>query len=172
MGKLNIAHHKSYHPYRLDNIERVRRDEAAANKKKTEDQDRALVAVRFLFLHLHLLYNPRQQDAESRLDTLRTRAGITPPHTPPPDNGDGDDGGRTLPNTSRSITLSNGHINLFADLEEHANALAARASKSKPPMTDSDHGVPLAPTKQDLSPWYSVSHRGGGKDDQTSEARR
>ena len=53
MGKLNIAHHKSYHPYRLDNIERVRRDEAAANKKKTEDQDRALVAVR---LHLHLLY--------------------------------------------------------------------------------------------------------------------
>jgi hypothetical protein len=30
MGKLNIAHHKSYHPYRLDNIERVSRDEAAA----------------------------------------------------------------------------------------------------------------------------------------------
>ena len=27
MGKLNIAHHKSYHPYRRDNIERVRRDE-------------------------------------------------------------------------------------------------------------------------------------------------
>ncbi|KAH9964716.1 hypothetical protein BGW80DRAFT_1230902 [Lactifluus volemus] len=156
MGKLNIAHHKSYHPYRLDNVERVRRDEAAANKKKTEEQDRALVA-----------------DAESRLDTLRTRAGITPPHSPPPDNDGDDDGGRALPTASRSITLSNGHINLFADLEEHANALATRASKSKPPMTDSDHGVPLAPTKQDLNPWYSVSQRGGGhKDDQTSEARR
>lgn len=46
MGKLNIAHHKSYHPYRLDNIERVRRDEAAAKLKQTEDDDRVLVAVR------------------------------------------------------------------------------------------------------------------------------
>lgn len=46
MGKLNIAHHKSYHPYRLDNIERVRRDEADAKRKQTEDTDRALVAVR------------------------------------------------------------------------------------------------------------------------------
>ena len=50
MGKLNIAHHKSYHPYRLDNIERVRRDEAAAKLKETEDADRVLVAVR---LRLH-----------------------------------------------------------------------------------------------------------------------
>jgi hypothetical protein len=48
MGKLNIAHHKSYHPYRLDNIERVRRDEADAKRKQTEDTDRALVAVRSL----------------------------------------------------------------------------------------------------------------------------
>ena len=46
MGKLNIAHHKSYHPYRLDNVERVRRDEAAAQRKQIEDTDRALVAVR------------------------------------------------------------------------------------------------------------------------------
>ena len=48
MGKLNIAHHKSYHPYRLDNIERVRRDEAAAKRKQTEDADRALFTVRLL----------------------------------------------------------------------------------------------------------------------------
>lgn len=46
MGKLNIAHHKSYHPYRLDNIERVRLDEAAAKRKQTEDTDRALAVVR------------------------------------------------------------------------------------------------------------------------------
>jgi len=49
MGKLNIAHHKSYHPYRLDNIERVRLDEAAAKRKQTEDIDRALAVVRPLF---------------------------------------------------------------------------------------------------------------------------
>jgi hypothetical protein len=54
MGKLNIAHHKSYHPYRLDNIERVRRDEAAAKLKETEDADRVLVAVR-LRLHRNAL---------------------------------------------------------------------------------------------------------------------
>jgi hypothetical protein len=45
MGKLNIAHHKSYHPYRLDNIDRVRRDEEAAKRKVIQDEDRALVAV-------------------------------------------------------------------------------------------------------------------------------
>jgi hypothetical protein len=95
---------------------------------------------------------------------LRTRAGITPP----PDN----DLSGTSPTASGSnMTLSNGHINLFADLEEHAAALAARASKSKPAMSDSDRGVPLAPTKQDLHPWYSTSHC-DGKDDKPAEARR
>ena len=53
MGRLNIAHHKSYHPYRLDNIDRVRRDEAAAQRKQTEDADRSLVAVRRPS-HVHL----------------------------------------------------------------------------------------------------------------------
>lgn len=66
---------------------------------------------------------------------------------------------------------SNGHINLFADIEEHAAALAARASKSKPAMTDSDRGIPLAPTKQDLQPWYSAAGR-DSKGDKIAEARR
>ncbi|KAH8979984.1 hypothetical protein EDB86DRAFT_2982630 [Lactarius hatsudake] len=157
MGKLNIAHHKSYHPYRLDNIERVRRDEEAAKRKQTEDTDRALVA-----------------DAESRLDALRSRAGITPPHSPPP--GDGDPEGPAPPVASgsgSSIPLSNGHINLFADLEEHTAALAARASKSKPAVTDADRGVALAPTKQDLNPWYSSSSTPKDNDnDKTAAARR
>lgn len=46
MGKLNIAHHKSYHPYRQDNIARVRRDEEEARRKGVEEEDRALLAVR------------------------------------------------------------------------------------------------------------------------------
>lgn len=58
MGKLNIAHHKSYHPYRLDNVERVRRDEEAAKRKQTEDTDRALVAVRLRRLLLVINPNP------------------------------------------------------------------------------------------------------------------
>ena len=46
MGKLNIAHHKSYHPYRRDNIERVRRDEEEARLKEEKEEGRMLLAVR------------------------------------------------------------------------------------------------------------------------------
>jgi hypothetical protein len=127
----------------------------------------SLQYVAFLYIFPPYLAIP-PQDAESRLTVLRTRAGITPPHSPPPDN----HASRISQNASGStMTLSSGHINLFADLEEHTTALAAHASKSKPAMTDLDHGVPLAPSKQDLHPWYSVPHC-GGNDDKTAEARR
>lgn len=46
MGKLNIAHHKSYHPYRQDNIERVRRDEENARREEEAREQRIMVAVR------------------------------------------------------------------------------------------------------------------------------
>lgn len=45
MGKLNIAHHKSYHPYRRDNIDRVRRDEEEAHLKEAAAEGRMLLAV-------------------------------------------------------------------------------------------------------------------------------
>ena len=45
-GKLNIAHHKSYHPYRADNIERVRRDEEEAKRKEEHEEGRMMLAVR------------------------------------------------------------------------------------------------------------------------------
>ncbi|KAI0293890.1 hypothetical protein B0F90DRAFT_1760096 [Multifurca ochricompacta] len=179
MGKLNIAHHKSYHPYRLDNVERVRRDEAEAKRKQTEDADRALGA-----------------DTESRLSSLRARAGITT--SPPPSSSplppsssprDKDTDSITLASShthapsavasssGSSVPMFNGHINLFADIEEHASALAARAAKSKPTTTDADRGVALAPTKQDLHPWYSSTRDGNGgsngnNDDKLAEARR
>ncbi|KAG2028906.1 hypothetical protein BDR03DRAFT_1096357 [Suillus americanus] len=54
MGKLNIAHHKSYHPYRRDNIECVRRDEEEAAQKEAEAEGKVVLA-----------------DAEARLDLLR-----------------------------------------------------------------------------------------------------
>jgi hypothetical protein len=46
MGKLNIAHHKSYHPYRRDNIEKVRRDEEEARQKEAKEEGRMMLAVR------------------------------------------------------------------------------------------------------------------------------
>lgn len=50
MGKLNIAHHKSYHPYRRDNIERVRRDEEAARQAEAVAEGRMMLAVSALSL--------------------------------------------------------------------------------------------------------------------------
>jgi hypothetical protein len=46
MGKLNIAHHKSYHPYRRDNIEKVRKDEEEAKQKEAREEGRIMLAVR------------------------------------------------------------------------------------------------------------------------------
>lgn len=49
MGKLNIAHHKSYHPYRRDNIKRVRRDEEKARLEEEGKKDEARrIVSRFL----------------------------------------------------------------------------------------------------------------------------
>jgi hypothetical protein len=45
MGKLNIAHHKSYHPYRRDNIERVRRDEEEARLREAAQEGKVMLAV-------------------------------------------------------------------------------------------------------------------------------
>ncbi|KAJ7289721.1 hypothetical protein C8J57DRAFT_1494136 [Mycena rebaudengoi] len=59
IGKLNIAHHKSYHPYRRDNIEKVRRDEEEARQQEPREEGRMLLAVRL----------------EARIDRLRECAG-------------------------------------------------------------------------------------------------
>jgi hypothetical protein len=45
MGKLNIAHHKSYHPYRADNIARVKKDEEKARLLEEQEERRTLQAV-------------------------------------------------------------------------------------------------------------------------------
>lgn len=46
MGRLVIAHHKSYHPYRRDNIEKVRKDEEEARLKEEREEGRMMLAVR------------------------------------------------------------------------------------------------------------------------------
>jgi N-terminal domain of CBF1 interacting co-repressor CIR len=45
MGRLVIAHHKSYHPYRADNVERVRRDEEEARLQEAKEEGRLRLAV-------------------------------------------------------------------------------------------------------------------------------
>ncbi|KAJ7692438.1 hypothetical protein B0H17DRAFT_1159625 [Mycena rosella] len=57
MGKFNIAHHKSYHPYRRENVEKVRRDEEEAREKEAKEEGRMMLA-----------------DSEARIDRLRELA--------------------------------------------------------------------------------------------------
>lgn len=100
MGKLNIAHHKSYHPYRRDNIERVRKDEEEAAQKEAEQEGRIALA-----------------DAEARLALLRERAGI---------GGKGKERASEVEDSANAVLgpgsgtgIGSGrHINLFEDLEQ------------------------------------------------------
>lgn len=46
MGKLNLLHHKSYHPYKADNVAKVKADEAKAAALEDEDNRRTTLAVR------------------------------------------------------------------------------------------------------------------------------
>ncbi|KAG1764336.1 hypothetical protein EDD22DRAFT_883923 [Suillus occidentalis] len=140
MGKLNIAHHKSYHPYRRDNIERVRKDEEEAAQKEAEAEGRVVLA-----------------DAEARLDLLRERAGLG--------KGKGkkkEDDMKVIEDAKASILAKDsnqGHINLFEDLEQQEMITSVRASK-KATQLEAEKGVPLAPSAKDLNPWYSERDKG------------
>ncbi|CAO0796811.1 unnamed protein product [Mucor circinelloides] len=59
---MNILHHKSWHVYNKDNIERVRKDEAEAEAEAKKKQDRVILA-----------------ESEARLELLRKRANANLP---------------------------------------------------------------------------------------------
>jgi hypothetical protein len=116
MGKLNIAHHKSYHPYRRDNIEKVRRDEEEAREKEAREEGRMMLAVcQFLpDCRVIVTYNVIQ-DSEARIDRLRERAGAQRGgKEKDTDNLAELTGGSAIPG---SLVSSGGHINFFEDLE-------------------------------------------------------
>ncbi|KAF8999614.1 hypothetical protein BDQ17DRAFT_1391484 [Cyathus striatus] len=161
MGKLNIAHHKSYHPYRRDNIERVRRDEEEARLKEEAEEGRMQLA-----------------DSEARIELLRERAGLTASSNKKKKVKDDVEldkqlaagrAGKSIEETSSSGTgeqglgpvlpTTNGHINFFEDLEHTTLIQASLASKRKPAVKETEKGVALAPDKKDLNPWYSTRSR-------------
>ncbi|KZT67600.1 hypothetical protein DAEQUDRAFT_713106 [Daedalea quercina L-15889] len=155
MGKLNIAHHKSYHPYRRDNIERVRQDEEEARLKEAVQEGRMMLA-----------------DSEARMDLLRQRAGLASRPTTKRSNEEEDFEAERSEKTEvgpSSIT-SGGHINLFEDIERQMIPVHGRSTKKSAPETEK--GIPLAPTEKDLKPWYSDRSNGKGQDkDQAREMR-
>ncbi|KAJ8519595.1 hypothetical protein ONZ45_g3488 [Pleurotus djamor] len=162
MGKLNIAHHKSYHPYRRDNIERVRRDEEEARLKEAQEEGRMMLA-----------------DSEARMDLLRAKAGLkvkdSKGKSREKDDGDSNQiqtHPAPLAMQQPALTTSSGHINLFEDLEHGAMEAIARSSKKKADPAETDKGVPLAPSSKDLNPWYSSRKSGEQSHDDGDEERR
>ncbi|PFH45107.1 hypothetical protein AMATHDRAFT_71988 [Amanita thiersii Skay4041] len=171
MGKLNIAHHKSYHPYRRDNIERVRRDEEEARLKEEKEEGRIMLA-----------------DSEARIDRLRERAGITDKKKGKQKEGDRiEEPGESREGKSYGeeaqlaaaakatgsavLPTTDGHINFFADLEQSSLAVAIKATRKADPAP-TDKGVPLAPTEKDLKPWYSERRREGSPKPDDSDEKR
>ncbi|KAI0354158.1 hypothetical protein OH77DRAFT_1522066 [Trametes cingulata] len=161
MGKLNIAHHKSYHPYRRDNIERVRRDEEEARRKEAAEEGRMMLA-----------------DSEARIDLLRQRAGLGGSKGKGKGRGDEEDLDKLLERQSQgagpstevaavqpvsTLTTAKGHINFFEDLEKsvipvHGSVMSTK--KPPPGGSESEKGVALAPSAKDLKPWYVDAGRG------------
>ncbi|KIK56349.1 hypothetical protein GYMLUDRAFT_247868 [Collybiopsis luxurians FD-317 M1] len=148
MGKLNIAHHKSYHPYRRDNIEKVRRDEEEARLKEAKEEGRMMLA-----------------DSEARIDLLRQKSGSSKKVE--------EELHQLAESTmaAPSISTSRGHINLFEDLEQNAIAAAARASK-KDSTAETDKGIALAPSAKDLNPWYSEKSKQRDTDQDDDRRKR
>ncbi|TBU22778.1 hypothetical protein BD311DRAFT_124528 [Dichomitus squalens] len=165
MGKLNIAHHKSYHPYRRDNIERVRKDEEEAKQKEAIEEGRMMLA-----------------DSEARMDLLRQRAGLQGSKARRDRKTDdidlqiarareqvGVDEATATAAGPSTLTSKSGHINLFEDLEQqNLMTIPIRSTRRPAPVKESeketDRGVALAPSAKDLKPWYSDRNRDDGGD--------
>ena len=45
------------------------------------------------------------------------------------------------------------------------------STKLRKPATETDHGVPLAPSEKDLKPWYSEKGKGRMLDDVDNDTR-
>ena len=71
-----------------------------------------------------------------------------------------------------TLTTSDGHINFFEDLEQNAVATAMKLTKQAKESSETDKGVPLAPSAKDLNPWYIAQDRGASSEDEALEKRR
>ncbi|KAL7272444.1 hypothetical protein RUND412_004746 [Rhizina undulata] len=224
---LHLLHHKSYHVYSAANIERVRRDEAAAKAKEEAEEQRM-----------------QEVDAERRMQILRQRAagvttaeGVNPPvrqaaavnsitgseqrgrtrreeakadlqfrGSPAMGNSEiavlerGRNNDATLDTTitvdernkrrgkattgagnpHASLYGADGHINLFASLEEDPGATTSRSrraekneeyeaeKRAKEEKLEAQYTIALGKPADELRPWYSTLDKVGEKQERKS----
>ncbi|KAG8868709.1 hypothetical protein FRB98_003313 [Tulasnella sp. 332] len=153
MGKLNIAHHKSYHPYRRDNIERVRKDEEEARLQQLKEEGRLTLA------DSETRIQSLRHSSSKRSKTRRNSRSPSPSARPAP-----------LPDTPDTITTTTGHINFFSTLESSTQSLASTSASAsslakKMQEKEAERGIALAPEAKDLRPWYTSSTKSTEEDD-------
>ncbi|KAK9371215.1 hypothetical protein V1509DRAFT_613931 [Lipomyces kononenkoae] len=180
---IKLLHHKSYHVYNSENIERVRRDEAAARAKEQQEDE--------------LL---RQRDREQRIEILRRRQRGEPIETNEVSRENREDGiqeatdadkaieaavattaarGRKRPRnlddelaaastalkraekmaSSESVFKEGTHINFFEELERaesEGRATASTSGQNKEPQAQNLRNMRLDKPAEELSPWYAT----------------
>ncbi|KAL4063930.1 hypothetical protein V8B97DRAFT_1920313 [Scleroderma yunnanense] len=150
MGKPNIAHHTSYHPYRRDNIERVRRDEEEAAKQEADKESRMALA-----------------DAEARLTLLREHIGLR-------SEGNGRGKQSKAMRVPPPVRREQASTSLFEDLEQvsvdkHNHSRACDSCTGQ----QVDYVGGLALSAKGLNLWYTDKSRDyanvGSKDDNVND---
>lgn len=132
MGKLNIAHHKSYHPYKSENIERVRRDEERAAAQEAGDRAKVMQAdseARIALLRKRAKKGKSREEDQAEkalerqlLNKGRLENSVEKTEETPV--------ARKRDDTNVTIMSEDGHFNFFADLERGpANASTSRRVK-------------------------------------------
>jgi len=105
-------------------------------------------------------------DAEARIDLLRSRAGVS--SKPNKRQQEREEEKLLSQRTSDVIESTQGHVNLFEDLEKQEMVISTKVKK---PAIETDKGVPLAPLEKDLKPWYSEKGKGRMLDDMDKDMR-
>jgi hypothetical protein len=149
---LHLLHHKSWHVYNKDNVERVRRDKAKAQKKEDEDEMRMNIA-----------------DQERRLAQLRGNVPTEGPAQTHPEE--------TTSERKKDVNRVK-HVNLFEDVEKGQRApvetnpereieLAKEKKKWEDMVTSR-----LINATTEHAPWYSQLDKTSGVEREKSDVER
>jgi len=107
-------------------------------------------------------------------DLLRQKSGVLEKKERKKKRRDDDDLKDLAANSSTRgpvLPTTNGHINLFEDLEQSSLMAAIKATKKVTPA-ETEKGVALAPSAKDLKPWYSERTQEPAEDVQDDKRKR
>jgi hypothetical protein len=151
---LHLLHHKSWHVYNKDNVEKVRRDQENARRKEEEEEMRM-----------------NKADQERRLAQLRGNAYgqddvPTPSAAPEPS-----------PSKKTASVHRAKHVNLFQDEEAAGQSVETNPERDKEVAKENKKWEDMITSKlvnatKEHSPWYSQVDKVAGKERDMSEIEK